>query len=65
MINIRQMKSRMGVHYDKLGKIVCGKNLESAKRLRKNPYIEEKNRKVALAELEEEGWEYVKDYDKS
>ena len=43
-------------------KIVCGKNLESAKRLRKNPYIEEKNRKVALAELEEEGWEYVKDY---
>ena len=44
------------------GKIVCGKNLESAKRLRKNPYIEEKNRKVALAELEEEGWEYVKDY---
>lgn len=43
-------------------KIVCGKNLESAKRLRKNPYIEEKNRKVALAELEEEGWEYIKDY---
>ena len=25
-------------------------------------YIEEKQRKIALSELEEEGWEYVKNY---
>ena len=29
---------------------------------RKNLYIEARERKVALEELEEEGWEYVKDY---
>ena len=36
-------------------KIVCGKNLESAKRLRKNPYIEEKNRKVAQMCIRDRG----------
>lgn len=42
--------------------IVCAKELISAKNKRKNLYIEDKQRKVALEELEEEGWEYVKDY---
>lgn len=42
--------------------IVCEKELVSAKNKRKNIYIEDKQRKVALEELEEEGWEYVKDY---
>lgn len=42
--------------------IVCEKELAVAKNKRKNIYIEDKQRKVALAELEEEGWEYVKDY---
>lgn len=42
--------------------IVSGKELITAKNKRKNPYIESRERKVALQELEEEGWEYVKDY---
>ena len=42
--------------------VVSGKELVSAKNKRKNIYIEDKQRKVALQELEEEGWEYVKDY---
>lgn len=42
--------------------IVSDKQLVSAKNKRKNIYIEDKQRKVALQELEEEGWEYVKDY---
>lgn len=42
--------------------IVSGKELVSAKNRRKNMYIEDKQRRVALQELEEEGWEYVKDY---
>lgn len=42
--------------------IVCKKDLVSAKNKHKNIYIEDKQRKVALKELEEEGWEYVKDY---
>ena len=43
-------------------KIVTGKELVKSKNYRKNVYIEKKERKVALRELEEEGWEYVKDY---
>ena len=43
-------------------KIVTGKELVKAKNLRKNRFIESKQRKVALQELESEGWEYVKDY---
>lgn len=42
--------------------IVSGKELITAKNKRKNLYIESRERKVALEELEEEGWEYVKDY---
>lgn len=42
--------------------IVSGKELITAKNKRKNLYIEARERKVALEELEEEGWEYVKDY---
>ena len=42
--------------------VVSDKELISAKNKRKNMYIEDKQRKVALQELEEEGWEYVKDY---
>lgn len=42
--------------------VVSDKELVSAKNKRKNIYIEDKQRKVALGELEEEGWEYVKDY---
>lgn len=42
--------------------IVSGKELKTAKNKRKNLYIEARERKVALEELEEEGWEYVKDY---
>lgn len=42
--------------------VVTGKELVSAKNKRKNTYIEDKQRKVALQELEEEGWEYVTDY---
>lgn len=42
--------------------IVSGKELITAKNERKNLYIEARERKVALEELEEEGWEYVKDY---
>lgn len=42
--------------------VVSDKELVSAKNKRKNMYIEDKQRKVALQELEEEGWEYVKDY---
>lgn len=41
--------------------IVCEKELVSAKNKRKNIYIEDKQRKSALEELEE-GWEFVKDY---
>lgn len=43
-------------------KIVSGKDLVKAKNLRKNQYVEARERRVALSELEEEGWEYVKDY---
>lgn len=42
--------------------IVSDRELVSAKNKRKNMYIEDKQRKVALHELEAEGWEYVKDY---
>jgi len=42
--------------------VVSGKDLVAARNKRKNMYIEDKQRKVALQELEEEGWEYVKDY---
>lgn len=42
--------------------VVSNKELVSAKNNRKNMYIEDKQRKVALQELEEEGWEFVKDY---
>ncbi|MDE6640077.1 MAG: DGQHR domain-containing protein [Acetatifactor sp.] len=42
--------------------IVSNKELVAAKNKRKNIYIEDKQRKVALQEFEEEGWEYVKDY---
>lgn len=42
--------------------IVFGKELTTAKNKRKNLYIENKERKVALQELENEGWEYVQDY---
>lgn len=42
--------------------IVTEKELVSARNKRKNLYVEDKQRKVALQELEEEGWEYVKDY---
>lgn len=42
--------------------VVSGKELISAKNKRKNLFIEDKQRKVTLQELEEEGWEYVKDY---
>lgn len=42
--------------------VVTDKDLVSAKNKRKNMYIEDKQRKVALQELEDEGWEYVKDY---
>lgn len=42
--------------------VVSSKDLLSAKNKRKNLYIEDKQRKIALAELEEEGWEFVKDY---
>lgn len=42
--------------------IGSGKELITAKNKRKNLYIEARERKVALEELEEEGWEYVKDY---
>lgn len=42
--------------------IVSGKELVSAKNKHKNIYIEDKQRKIALQELQEEGWEYVKDY---
>ena len=42
--------------------IVYEKELVSAKNKRKNIYIEDKQRKIALKELEEEGWEYVRDY---
>ena len=42
--------------------VISDKELISAKNKRKNIYIEDKQRKVALSELEEEGWEYVKDF---
>lgn len=42
--------------------VVCGKELITARNKRKNIYIEDKQRKSALPELEGEGWEYVKDY---
>ncbi|MFR4318217.1 MAG: hypothetical protein ACLT2Z_01315 [Eubacterium sp.] len=43
-------------------KIVTGKELIRAKNLRKKTFVEDKQRKVALEELESEGWEYVRDY---
>lgn len=42
--------------------IVSGKELIAVKNKRKNLYIEHKQRKVALQELESEGWEFVKNY---
>ena len=42
--------------------VVSNNELVVAKNKRKNMYIEDKQRKVALQELEDEGWEYVKDY---
>lgn len=42
--------------------IVAGNELTSAKNKRKNPYIVDKQRKVALQELESEGWEFVSEY---
>ncbi|MBD5529127.1 MAG: DGQHR domain-containing protein [Lachnospiraceae bacterium] len=42
--------------------VISDKELITAKNKRKNIYIEDKQRKIALHELEEEGWEYVKDY---
>ena len=42
--------------------IVSGNYLITAKNKRKNIYEERKERKSALKELEDEGWEYVKDY---
>lgn len=43
-------------------KIVTGKELVTAKNLRKRAYIVKKERRVSLAELEEEGWEEFKTY---
>ena len=43
-------------------KIVSGKDLASAKTLRSKIYIEKKERRVALAELQDEGWEEYKQY---
>ena len=42
--------------------IVSDKELVSAKNKRKNMFIVDKQRKSALPELEEEGWEYIQDY---
>lgn len=42
--------------------IVCEKELTSVKNKRKSDYDFSKERKVALSELEDEGWEYVSDY---
>jgi len=42
--------------------IVSGNELITAKNRRKNPYIVDKQRKVALQELESEGWEFVSEY---
>ena len=43
-------------------KIVTGKELVTAKNLRKRTYIVKKERRVSLAELEEEGWKEFKTY---
>lgn len=43
-------------------KIVSGKDLTSAKKLRSKLYIEKKERRVALEELQEEGWEEYRQY---
>lgn len=53
---------RKGTKMTNWEKIVSGKDLIRAKNLRKNQYIESKERRVALTELIDEGWEYVKDY---
>lgn len=45
--------------------IVSGNELTTIKNKRKNIYIEEKQRKVALKELESEGWEFVLEYSNS
>ena len=45
-----------------MGNIVAGNELTTAKNKRKNPYIVDKQRKVALQELESEGWEFVSEY---
>lgn len=42
--------------------IVCGKELNSVKNKRKSEYDFSKERKIAITELEEEGWEFVSDY---
>lgn len=43
-------------------KIVAGKELSAAKTLRAKKYIEKKERRIALPELIEEGWEEYKSY---
>ncbi|MEG2642264.1 MAG: DGQHR domain-containing protein, partial [Eubacterium sp.] len=43
-------------------KIVTDKELKQSARLRKNLYVEQKERKVCLEELESEGWEFVRNY---
>lgn len=43
-------------------KVVSEKELTSAKNLRRKTYIDKKERRVALPELEEEGWEEFKTY---
>ena len=43
-------------------KIVTGKELAAAKTLRNKQYIEKKERRIALPELIEEGWEEYKQY---
>lgn len=43
-------------------KIVEGNDLKSARSLRSKQYIVSKERRSALSELQEEGWEHFKDY---
>lgn len=43
-------------------KIVEGKELISVKKIRSKQYVVKKERRSALPELQEEGWEYFRDY---
>lgn len=45
--------------------VVSGNELTTTKNKRKNTYIEDKQRKVALPELVDEGWELVSEYSNS